>query len=65
MDIDEDTLQPQERGLRQDTVFAKSEEILVTFHGHLPAEVKHVLKNAGERSLHLLVLVEALHDPFL
>jgi hypothetical protein len=50
MDVDEDTLQPMERALRQDTVFAKSEEMLVTFHGHLPSEVKHVLKNAGERS---------------
>ncbi|KAH9966798.1 Non-repetitive/WGA-negative nucleoporin C-terminal-domain-containing protein [Russula dissimulans] len=46
MDVDEDTLQPTERALRQDTIFAKSEEMLVTFHGHLPAEVKHVLKNA-------------------
>ncbi|KAF8478553.1 Non-repetitive/WGA-negative nucleoporin C-terminal-domain-containing protein [Russula ochroleuca] len=46
MDVDEDTLQPTERGLRQDTVFAKSEETVVTFHGHLPTEVKHVLKNA-------------------
>jgi nuclear pore complex protein Nup133 len=46
MDVDEDTLQPTERGLRQDTIFAKSEEMLVTFYGHLPAEVKHVLRNA-------------------
>ncbi|KAH9043103.1 hypothetical protein EDB85DRAFT_1855669 [Lactarius pseudohatsudake] len=46
MDIDEDTLQPTERGLRQDTIFAKSEEMLVTFYGHLPTEVKHVLRNA-------------------
>ncbi|KAI9466341.1 hypothetical protein BJY52DRAFT_1367647 [Lactarius psammicola] len=46
MDVDEDTLQPTERGLRQDTTFAKSEEMLVTFYGHLPAEVKHVLRNA-------------------
>lgn len=52
MDVDEDTLQPTERGLRRDTVFAKSEEMLVTFHGHLPAEVKHVLRNAGEHSRH-------------
>jgi nuclear pore complex protein Nup133 len=52
MDVDEDTIQPTERGLRQDTVFAKSEEMLVTFHGHLPTEVKHVLRNAGERSRH-------------
>jgi hypothetical protein len=50
MDVDGDTLQQTERGLRQDTVFAESEEMLVTFHGHLPAEVKHVLKNVGERS---------------
>ena len=48
MDVDEDTLQPTERGLRQDTTFAKSEEMSVTFYGHLPAEVKHVLRNAGE-----------------
>ncbi len=48
MDVDEDTLQPTERGLRQDTIFAKSEEMLVSFYGHLPAEVKHVLRNAGE-----------------
>ncbi|KAN0123739.1 Non-repetitive/WGA-negative nucleoporin C-terminal domain containing protein [Russula decolorans] len=46
MDVDEDILQPTERGLRQDTVFAESEEMLVTFHGHLPTEVKHVLRNA-------------------
>jgi len=52
MDVDKDTLQPTERALRQDTIFAKSEEMLVTFHGHLPAEVKHVLKNAGECSLY-------------
>ena len=52
MDVDEDTLQPTERGLRQDTVFAKSEEMQVTFHGHLPTEVKHVLKNAGQRARH-------------
>ena len=54
MDVDEDTLQPAERGLRQDTIFAKSEEMSVTFYGHLPAEVKHVLKNAGEPTLHFL-----------
>jgi len=52
MEVDEDTLQPTERGLRQDTVFAKSEEMVVTFHGHLPTEVKHVLRNAGEHSSH-------------
>jgi nuclear pore complex protein Nup133 len=52
MDVDEDTPQPTEHGLRQDTVFAKSEEILVTFHGHLPTEVKYVLRNAGEHSRH-------------
>lgn len=54
MDVDGDTLQPTERGLRQDTVFAESEEMSVTFHGHLPAEVKHVLRNAGEHSPHYL-----------
>jgi len=65
MDVDEDALQPQERILRQDTVFAKSEEVLVTFHGHLPAEVKHVLRNAGEHSHHLPALVEVLHNALL
>jgi nuclear pore complex protein Nup133 len=61
MDVDDDTL-PQERILRQDTVFAKSEEVLVTFHGHLPTEVKHVLKNAGEHSRHFSALVRVLHN---
>ncbi|KAH9981165.1 Non-repetitive/WGA-negative nucleoporin C-terminal-domain-containing protein [Lactifluus volemus] len=56
MDIDEDTLQPTERGLRRDTVFAKSEEMLVTFHGHLPTEVKHVLRNAGESARFIFLL---------
>lgn len=66
MDVDEDTLQPTERGLRQDTVFAKSEELLVTFHGHLPAEAKHVLRNAGERPHHPCpALVGTLHNTFL
>jgi hypothetical protein len=65
MDVDEDTLQPQERILRQDTVFAKSEEVLVTFHGHLPTEVKHVLRNAGEHAQHLPSLVEVLHSAWL
>ncbi|KAI0273769.1 Non-repetitive/WGA-negative nucleoporin C-terminal-domain-containing protein [Gloeopeniophorella convolvens] len=46
MDVDEDALLPAERVLTQDTVFAKSEEMLVAFHGHLPAEVKQVLRNA-------------------
>jgi nuclear pore complex protein Nup133 len=62
MDVDEDTIQPQERILRQDTVFAKSEEVLVTFHGHLPTEVKHVLKNAGEHSRHIPAVVGVLHN---
>lgn len=65
MDVDEETLQPAERGLRHDTIFAKSEEMLVTFHGHLPTEVKHVLRNAGERSPHFPFLVEASHNTLI
>ena len=45
MDVDEeDTI---ERGLKYETIFAKSEELQVTFYAHLPAEVKLVLRNAG------------------
>jgi nuclear pore complex protein Nup133 len=30
-----------------ETVFAKSEELSVSFYANLPVEVKQVLKNAG------------------
>ena len=36
-----------ERTLKPDAVFARSKELTVAFHAHLPAEVKHVLRNAG------------------
>ncbi|KAI0341587.1 hypothetical protein BDW22DRAFT_1358408 [Trametopsis cervina] len=35
-----------ERGLKSETIFAKSEELQVNFYAHLPAEVKLVLRNA-------------------
>ncbi|THH17812.1 hypothetical protein EW146_g3080 [Bondarzewia mesenterica] len=43
MDIDEGLIQ---RALRPNAVFAKSNELLVAFHAHLPAEVKQILRNA-------------------
>ncbi|KAJ3533367.1 hypothetical protein NM688_g7291 [Phlebia brevispora] len=44
MDVDEE--EGVERGLKFETIFAKSEELQVTFYAHLPAEVKLVLRNA-------------------
>ncbi|KAI0065375.1 hypothetical protein BV25DRAFT_1880143 [Artomyces pyxidatus] len=46
MDVDEGKHLQADRGLRPDTVFAKSQELLATFHAHLPAEVRHVLRSA-------------------
>ncbi|THG99186.1 hypothetical protein EW026_g3129 [Hermanssonia centrifuga] len=45
MEIDEGA-EVFERGLKFETIFAKSEELQVTFYAHLPAEVKLVLRNA-------------------
>lgn len=47
MDVDEGGIAIFERNLKQETVFAKSDELLVTLHSHLPTEVKQVLKVAG------------------
>ena len=33
---------------KSETLFAKSDELSVTFYANLPVEVKQVLKNAGE-----------------
>lgn len=45
MDVDEG---PSERAARgAEAVYAKSEELSVSFYTHLPVEVKQVLKNAG------------------
>lgn len=35
---------------KQETVFAKSEELFVQFYASLPVEVKQILRNAGEPS---------------
>ncbi|KAI0797979.1 hypothetical protein C8Q75DRAFT_801881 [Abortiporus biennis] len=45
MDVDEGS-DIFERNLRFETVFAKSEELLVSFYAHLPVEVKQILRNA-------------------
>lgn len=37
-----------ERGPKTETIFAKSEELFVSFYAHLPVEVRQALKNAGE-----------------
>lgn len=47
MDVEEGGIAIFERNVRHETVFAKSEELLVTLHSHLPTEVKQVLKVAG------------------
>ncbi|KAI0322245.1 Non-repetitive/WGA-negative nucleoporin C-terminal-domain-containing protein [Amylostereum chailletii] len=46
MDVDDQQHAELERGPKPDAVFAKSRELTVAFHAHLPAEVKHILKNA-------------------
>ena len=47
MDVDEDPVM-SERVSKVETVFAKSDELLVSFYTHLPLEVTQSLKNAGE-----------------
>ena len=49
MDVDEEEL--GERGMKFETLFAKSDELQVVFYAHLPEEVKVVLKNAGTLSI--------------
>lgn len=49
MDVDDGAL--HQRGIRPDTVFAQSNEMLVAFHAHLPAEVKQILRTAGASRL--------------
>ncbi|KAI0831351.1 hypothetical protein BC628DRAFT_1311430 [Trametes gibbosa] len=46
MDVDDDSSEVFERGLRADTVFSKSKEMTVTFYAQLPLEVKQALRNA-------------------
>lgn len=51
MDVDDASEIIIERGLKFETIFAKSEELQVSFYAHLPAEVKLLLRNAGENGV--------------
>ncbi len=62
MEIDEGA-EVFERGLKFETIFAKSEELQVTFYAHLPAEVKLVLRNAGE--WHIMIHIPDATSVFL
>ncbi|KAI0362165.1 hypothetical protein OH77DRAFT_1515456 [Trametes cingulata] len=46
MDVDDESSEVFERGLKADTVFSKSKEMTVTFYAQLPLEVKQALRNA-------------------
>jgi hypothetical protein len=53
MDVDEGNSLASDRSTMRpagDTIFAKSDELSVSFYTDLPVEVKQVLKNAGEPS---------------
>ena len=47
MDVDDESSEVFERGLKAETVFSKSKEMTVTFYAQLPMEVKQALRNAG------------------
>lgn len=50
MEVDEAASVVSERASQRapgETVYAKSEELLVAFYTHLPAEVKQILTSAG------------------
>lgn len=46
MDVDDLSESIVDRGLKPETIFAKSDELQVSFYAHLPAEVKLLLRNA-------------------
>jgi hypothetical protein len=49
MDVDDETTSLIfERAIRTETVFAKSQQLAVSFYSNLPMEVKQILKNSGE-----------------
>lgn len=53
MDIDEGNSVTSDRGVsmaraRIETVYARSDELVVSFYASLPVEVKQILKNSGE-----------------
>ena len=41
-----------ERAIRTETVFARSQQLAVSFYSNLPVEVKQILKNSGESPFH-------------
>lgn len=49
MDVDDEAASLIfERAIRTETVFAKSQQLAVSFYSNLPVEVKQILKNSGE-----------------
>ena len=55
MDVDDEaTSLIFERAIRTETVFAKSQQLAVSFYSNLPVEVKQILKNSGEFLFHPL-----------
>lgn len=49
MDVDDEaTSLIFERAIRTETVFAKNQQLAVSFYSNLPVEVKQILKNSGE-----------------
>lgn len=49
MDVDDEaTSLIFERAIRTEIVFAKSQQLAVSFYSNLPVEVKQILKNSGE-----------------
>ena len=48
MDVDDRSLAVSERAQKSESIFAVSEEVMVSFHAHLPVEVRQVLQTAGE-----------------
>ena len=48
MDVDDASEIIVDRALKLETIFAKSDELQVSFYAHLPVEVKLLLRNAGK-----------------
>ena len=48
MDVDDASEIVVDRALKLETIFAKSDELQVSFYAHLPVEVKLLLRNAGK-----------------
>jgi len=53
MDVDDEaTSLIFERAIRTETVFAKSQQLAVSFYSNLPVEVKQILKSSGKSLFH-------------